>query len=337
MFDLAFPWALVLLPLPLLIGWLLPRVADVVPVSLAVPFYDALASSISQKKHDVLNIKPLYYLALIWICLVLAAAGPRWVGAPIPLSRDGHNLMLVLDLSGSMELDDMELHGRPATRLSVVKSAAKQFVAKRSGDRIGLILFGSRAYLQTPLTYDHHNVLQRLDEAIVGLAGNTTSIGDALGLAVKRLQHAAAKSRVIILLTDGANNSGVLTPMKAAQLALMDQIKIYTIGLGSERASRRFGNLFYGMNPSADLDETTLKKLAKKTGGRYFYATDPKSLNEIYQMINQLETVQQEESTIRPQQEYYPWLLALACMLWFGAALNQSSLFRRNVSSRINL
>lgn len=329
MFELALPAVLWLLPLPLLIWFLVPRASQQVPVALTVPFYDALISLIKQKKHETSSHKSIYWLGLVWMLIVLAAAGPRWVGAPIPLAREGRNIMLVLDLSASMDLDDMVLNGHAATRLSVVKQAAKQFVSRRAGDRIGLILFGSRAYLQTPLTYDHRNVLMRIDDATVGLAGTTTSIGDALGLAVKRLQSVPAAGRVIILLTDGANNSGVLSPIKAAQLAQMDHMKVYTIGLGSNGGPRGMNSLFLGLNPTADLDEITLKKIAKTTGGRYFYATDPRTLQDIYQTINRMEAVQQEESTVRPQQEYYPWILALAFLIWFVWFLMQGGFFSK--------
>ncbi|OGV48968.1 MAG: hypothetical protein A3F46_03475 [Legionellales bacterium RIFCSPHIGHO2_12_FULL_42_9] len=317
MFELALPTALLLLPLPLLIWFLIPRATQIVPVALTVPFYDALVTLIKQKKHETSSKKSIYLLGLIWILIVVAVAGPRWVGAPIPLEREGRNIMLVLDLSASMDLDDMVLNGHSATRLSVVKLAAKQFVLRRAGDRIGLILFGSRAYLQTPLTYDHQNVLMRMEDATVGLAGTTTSIGDALGLAVKRLQDVPPTGRVIILLTDGANNSGVLSPLKAAQLAKMDKMKVYTIGLGSNANPRGMSSLFMGLNPTAELDEAILKQIAQTTNGRYFYANDPQTLQQIYQTINRMEAVQQEESTVRPQEEYYPWLLAGALLIWF--------------------
>lgn len=211
---------------------------------------------------------------------------------------------------------DRLLRGRAVSRLTVVKRAAMQFVHDRSGDKIGLILFGSRAYLQTPLTWDNHTVLMRIEDATVGLAGKSTSIGDALGLAVKRLQAVPSKGRIIILLTDGVNNSGVLTPIKAAELARDDGIKVYTIGLGAESIPRLFNGMLITNSPSSDLDEETLRKIAHMTGGRYFRATDTQSLHAIYNMINQLERVSQEQSSVRPEKEYYPWLLALALILF---------------------
>lgn len=332
MFELALPWALMLLPLPFLIWFLLPRAVLQLPAALKVPFYNAMLFIIDKKKPTLAGQTQIGLLFLIWCLLVFAAAGPRWVGEPEPLAREGRNIMLALDLSGSMELDDMLLNGRPASRLAVVKSTAEQFVQARVGDRIGLILFGTRAYLQTPLTYDRQSVLMRLEDATVGLAGQTTSIGDAIGLAVKRLQDVPAKGRMIILLTDGANNSGMLPPLKAAELAKLDNIKIYTIGLGAESDSRALGGVFFNTNPSSDLDEETLQRIAKITGGRYFRATDIQSLHEIYETINQLETVSQEQATIRPQHDYYPWPLALAFLLlfyWLGGKMGLQAVFSR--------
>lgn len=317
MFELATPWVLVLLPLPLIFWYLLPRAKVKLSTALKVPFFDAMLGIVEQEKRSISAQSLLLIPALMWLFLVIALAGPRWVGEPRPVARDGYNIMMALDLSGSMEINDMLLHGRPTSRLNVVKRAAEQFVQDRIGDRIGLILFGTRAYLQTPLTYDRHSVLMRIEDATAGLAGKTTSIGDAVGLAVKRLENVPNTGRIIILLTDGANNSGVLAPLKAAELAKDDGIKIYTIGLGSEADPRALSNDFLIMNASADLDEDTLKKMAEMTGGRYFRATDTETLQAIYKTINELEMVSQEQATIRPQKDYYPWFSGFALLLCF--------------------
>lgn len=319
MFELAMPWVLLLIVFPPLIWFLVPRSVLTLPSALKVPFYNALSTLIDRDKQSLINPAHAGIFFLIWALLLVAAAGPRWVGEPVPLTREGRNIMLVLDLSGSMELDDMFLDGNPASRLDVVKQAAENFVRARIGDSIGLIVFGSQAYLQTPLTFDRSNVLMRIADATVGLAGKTTSIGDALGLAVKRLQGVPPTSRVIILLTDGANNSGVLPPLKAAELAKEDKIKVYTIGLGAE--ADPLGNPQFTLSAGADLDEPTLQEIAKMTGGRYFRATDTQSLHAIYDTINKLEAVSQDEATVRPQKEYYPWPAALALLLllyWFA-------------------
>jgi Ca-activated chloride channel family protein len=339
MFELAAPWVLVLLPLPVLFWYLLPRAKVKLPTALKVPFFEAMLGIVEQEKRSISAQSLLLIPALIWFLLVVALAGPRWVGEPRPVARDGYNIMMALDLSGSMEINDMLLHGRPTSRLNVVKRAAEQFVQDRIGDRIGLILFGTRAYLQTPLTYDRHSVLMRIEDATAGLAGKTTSIGDAVGLAVKRLESVPNTGRVIILLTDGANNSGVLAPLKAAELAKDDGIKIYTIGLGSEADPRALSNDFLILNASADLDEETLKKMADMTGGRYFRATDTETLQAIYKTINELETASQEQATVRPQKDYYPWFVGLALLLCFywivgkaDLALGMNSFFQRRRS-----
>lgn len=316
MFELVYPWALALIPLPLLIWLIVPRAKVSQPSALKIPFFQAMAKIIEQEKRTFRAQSSLIIPAIIYVLLVIGLAGPRWVGEPKPITRDGYNIMLALDLSASMEIPDMMLYGRPASRLQVVKRAAKQFVQDRSGDRIGLILFGTRAYLQTPFTYDRHAVIDRIDDATAGLAGKTTSIGDALGLAVKRMREVPKQGRVIILLTDGANNTGVLEPMKAAELAKDEGIKVYTIGLGAEPDPRAMSGNFYQMNVTADLDEKTLNKIAKLTGGRYFRATDTQSLHAIYKTIHKLETVSQEQATIRPQKDYYPWCVGLALFLF---------------------
>jgi len=331
MFELAMPWILLLIVLPPFIWFLIPRAAFYLPAALKVPFYSALLPIIEKEKRLLAHPAQVGLIFLIWALLLIALAGPRWIGAPVPVEREGRNIMLVLDLSGSMEINDMVLNGQPVSRLAVVKRAAKQFVQARTGDRIGLILFGSQAYLQTPLTFDRTNVLLRIDDATAGLAGKTTSIGDALGLAVKRLQHVPSSSRVIILLTDGANNSGVLLPLKAAELAKDDTIKVYTIGLGSEADPRVMNDPLFNFNVGSDLDEKTLQDIAKMTGGRYFRATDTQSLHGIYNTINELETVSQDSASLRPQKEYYVWPLALALLLllyWFGKKAELTLLLR---------
>lgn len=333
MFEITCPWVFLLLPLPLLIWFFLPPLGIEFPVSLRVPFFNAMQGIVNNRQPLFEKKNAIGILGLCWILIICALSGPRWIGPPLPLEREGRNIMLALDLSGSMDLADMYLRGRPVSRLTVVRRSAEAFVQQRIGDRIGLILFGTRAYLQTPLTYDRKAVLQRLEDATVGLAGQTTSIGDALGLAVKRLQDVPAKGRVIILLTDGANNSGVLPPQKAAELAKMDKIKVYTIGLGAE-SDPRAGGFFYNVNASSDLDEKTLKQVAELTGGRYFRATDPKSLEEIYETINQLETVTQEQATLRPEIDYYPWPLAGALVLFVFWLVKQCMPLRNPILRR---
>lgn len=314
MLTLASPWALILLPLPLLLWYGLPPAKPFPSQALKIPFFTDLLGLVEQNRLLYPALVPLFFL--IWCLLVLALACPRWVGEPIPVHREGQQILLALDLSGSMEINDMVWQGQASSRLNVVKQTAKQFVQTRTKDSLGLILFGTRAYLQTPLTYDRQNVLMRIEDATAGLAGKTTSLGDAVGLAVKHLSLVPPSGRILILLTDGANNSGVLDPLKAAELAKEEGIKIYTIGLGSE-ADQILNPAFFIPNAAADLDEETLQKMAEMTKGRYFRATDTQTLGLIYKTIDQLEKTKQEPETLRPQIDYYPWLVACALLLLF--------------------
>lgn len=334
MLTLVWPWVFLALPLPLIIWFALPRINTELPAALKVPFFKAVSSIVQHEKSLLANSTSLGLWFLIWTLLLIALSGPQWVGPPLPIERQGRNIMLALDLSGSMELNDFLLHGRPASRLAIVKQAASQFVKDRPTDKIGLILFGTQAYLQTPLTYDHHSLLMRIQDATVGLAGKTTSIGDALGLATKRLQSTPPKGRVIILLTDGVNNSGVLDPLKAAELAASEGIKIYTIGLGADAEVRNDNSLLMAFNPELELDEHTLKEVARLSGGKYFRATDSESLHAIYKTINQMEMVSQDAEPIRPQYDYYPWPLGFAFLFTLYGLMQR---MRKQMPWRLNL
>lgn len=317
MLSFSCPVLFLLLPLPLLIWWTLPCVAPKISSSLKVPFFTDL--------HD-LTVRTQYRFDRLMACLlvitsllVTALAGPRWIGSALPLVRTGASIMLVLDISPSMEVRDMQVHGQRISRLAVVKSTAAQFLDTRSGDQFGLIVFGEKAYLLTPLTGDKTHVLHQLNDMTSGLAGPSTSIGDALGLAIKRLSGVPAHSRIIILLTDGVSNSGVLSPLKAADLAGAAGICVYTIGLGADVDSHAVSGMFLSLNGvTADLDEATLKAVAARTGGKYFRATDFSSLKQIYSIINKLAKTPHENSLIvRSQYDLYPWPLALAIWLLF--------------------
>lgn len=316
MFEIANPWVIFALPIPLIIWVLVPKSKFVVTSALKVPFFKLLQHSISTKLITFNTKKILWFLFTIYTLLIISLSGPRFVGAPRPLSHESYNIMLALDVSPSMGINDMTLNGQQVTRLDAVKKAAKQFILNRSGDKIGLILFGERAYLLTPLTFDKANLLMRLDDATVGLAGKSTSTGDAIGLAIKKFQNIPAKGRMIVLLTDGASNSGVLSPIRAAEIARDNHIKIYTIGLHSELDPQSFSGMFLNANGMADLDEETLQKVAKITDGQYFRATSHKSLQNIYRSIDKMAKVSQQQKTIRPQYEYYPWFLAISFILF---------------------
>ena len=261
---------------------------------------------------------------LAWACLLGAAARPQFTGDPVSLPSTGRDLMLAVDISGSMNTEDMEIGGRLTNRLTVVKEVVSDFIAHRSGDRVGLILFGSNAYLQAPLTFDLATVEQLLQEAPVGIAGGKTAVGDAIGLAVKRLRTRPAQSRVLILLTDGANNVGEVPPEKAAELARAEGIRIYTVGVGAD-ALKIPG--FWGelggriVNPSADLDAKSLQQIADTTGGRFFRARDTVELAQIYQLLDAIEPTAQDARNFRPIKALFHYPLAASWALWLCVLL----------------
>ncbi len=230
----------------------------------------------------------------------------------------GRNLMLAVDLSGSMDQKDFELAGTRVDRLTATKAVAADFISRREGDRIGLILFGERAYLQVPLTLDRETVTTLLMEAFIGLAGEKTAIGDAITLAVKRIheQEQDGGEQVLVLLTDGANTAGEVDPRKAAELAAQVGLRVYTIGIGAEQLE--VSSLVGGrrrINPSADLDEATLTEIAEVTGGRYFRARDTAGLQDIYRLVDELEPVEEPEAGFRPIRSLYYIPLAGASAL----------------------
>lgn len=314
MIELAWPWVFAALPLPLLVRYLLPAAKGQSGAALRVPFGDEWASDTGASTR-IRGGWRLLPAALAWILLVAAGARPQWVGEPLELPLSGRDLMLAVDISGSMEEQDFAYQDRRIDRLTATKLVVGDFLDRRQGDRVGLILFGEQAYLQAPLTFDRETVRTLLKEAAIGLAGKATAIGDAIGLAVKRLREREAEGRVLILLTDGANTAGEVRPEQAADFAAAVGLKIYTIGIGAERMQVRslFGTQV--VNPSRELDEDTLTAIAEKTGGRYFRARDTAELAQIYQLLDELEPAQEEKKLFRPTQALYYWPLGGALIL----------------------
>jgi Ca-activated chloride channel family protein len=310
--EFAWPWVFAGLLLPLLAYFFLPRAQDTAHSALLFPFSPLLDKL--QARSSVLPKQSYRFLGILaWTLLVMAAARPQWIGESIQLPVSGRSLMLAVDISGSMEQQDMVVNRRAVSRLTAVKAVANDFIQKREGDYIGLILFGRRAYLQSPLSYDRQTVSILLDEAVVGLAGKETAIGDAIGLAVKRLKKQPEENRVLILLTDGANTAGSIDPLKAADLAAREKIKIYTIGVGDD--SVKMGGFFGLQVINSDLDEETLMAIASKTGGRFFRARDVGELIKIYSLLDEIEPLSDEQQSFRPVSELYQWPLALSLLL----------------------
>lgn len=319
MFEFEWPWIFWLAPLPLLVHLLTRPAAP--GAALRVPFFRRLQSleAPTQGLGRQRNVLQLVLLSLMWLALLGGAARPIWIGAPVTLESNGRDLMLAVDISGSMRQEDMLVNGETLPRISVVKAVINEFVQQRSGDRLGLILFGSQAYIQSPLSFDLHTLKQLMDEAQVGFAGQKTAIGDAIGFAIKRLRDRPSDSRVLILLTDGADTASNIEPRKAAELAAAEAVKIYTIGVGASEMEvpGLFGSRFGArtVNPSADLDEASLIAIAQTTGGRYFRAHNPAELQQAYQAIGELEPIAQDGEVLRPQKSLLQWPLLAAAIL----------------------
>lgn len=323
MFEFAQPYLLLLLLLPPLVYFFIPAGKPNATTALKVPFFSHLLSLTQQIKQRQQQFPWRQFLLgyLIWMLLVISCADPQWVGKPVNLPRSGRDIMLAVDLSGSMQIPDMQWQDRQVNRWTVVRHVASNFIAKRVGDRLGLILFGSKAYLQTPLTFDRQTVITMLNDASIGLAGAQTAIGDAIGLAIKRMSQGPQAERVLILLTDGRNNSGAVTPLSAAALAEKNHIRIYTIGIGADHlvVPSMFGDQV--LDTSQDLDEDSLKAIAAQTGGQYFRARDAAALQRIYHYIDQAEPLPSQDAMFRSLTTYYMWPLALALLISAALAL----------------
>ncbi|MFK7734068.1 MAG: VWA domain-containing protein [Pseudomonadales bacterium] len=325
MLSWQWPELFYLLPLPILVRWLMPTL-DSAAGAIRVPFFDDLEKlNQSAGSRTALNWLNALLLWLIWASLIAAIARPTWVGDPVNLPQDRRDMMLAVDISGSMIEQDMLVNNRYIKRIDAVKAVVGDFVQKRQGDRLGLILYADQGYLQTPLTYDSKTVLQQLQEAQLGFAGEMTAIGDAIGLAIKRLRARPADSRVLILLTDGVNTKGS-DPITAAKVATEAGVRIHTVGVGADiKYSKDFFGRTRTSNPSVDLDEDSLKTIARVTGGQYFRARDPQELQQIYAELDRLEPIP-EEQTFRPTKSlsYLALLLALGISLLIAPALRRS-------------
>ncbi len=328
MISWIWPYAFALLPLPLIVRWLLPAASSRTG-AIRVPFFAEL-----QRLQATASGAPRWRWViiimawLVWAMLVGAVARPTWVGEPVELPTSGRDLLLAVDISGSMSDQDMVYNNRLYSRISSVKTILGEFVQRRVGDRVGLVLFGSNVYLQTPLTFDRNTVDVQLKEAEPGFAGKSTAIGDAIGMSVKILRERPSASRVLVLLTDGTNTSGT-NPIAAANIAAEAQIRIHTVGIGADpfRGSN-MPQLQRRMFGSSELDEETLTRIARVTGGQYFRARDPQEMQSIYAQIDELEP-QPEVTSWRPRRSLFHWPLAASLALSLLLATMQARLLVR--------
>lgn len=310
--NLSFTWWSLgaVYPLPWLIQLLFGQAKPEQTKPIYMPFYRQLtqAATSTRRRSPIRSI----LLVIAWSAFVISITRPVYYGEPISIPNEGRDLMVAVDLSGSMQTQDMQVNGQEVDRLVMVKTVLGDFIQRRIGDRIGLILFADTAYLQAPLTFDRTTVEQLLSETVIGLVGDSTAIGDAIGLAAKRFTDKPNVNKVLILLTDGQNTAGNITPDQALTLAVDQQIKIYPIGVG---ADSMVVNSLFGqrqVNPSADLDESLLTRLAKDTGGQYFRARDTDELQQIYRILDKIEPVEDNQQTLRPQHALFYWALLVA-------------------------
>ncbi|MFC3153361.1 VWA domain-containing protein [Litoribrevibacter euphylliae] len=321
----AWPLALLLLPLPLLFWRYQKTVEDNTQAPIYVPGASQWQLGNAQVSGRVSSAAQAKWIMIFmiasWICFIVALARPQWVGDPIPLPAQGHDLLLAVDLSGSMDLEDMVYQNKRLNRLNTVKLVVRDFLKERQGDRVGLVVFGDAAFIHTPVTRDLESVSKLLMEAQVEMAGPNTAIGDAIIKSTDVLRDQPEEARIMVLLTDGANTAGEIQPLPAAEIAAKNGIKIYTIGIGADSMTRSslFGLFNNTVNPSKDLDEKTLKAIAKTTSGLYFRAKNPEQLESIYQKINELEPIDQDEQFIHPVKEWFYWPLAVCFALYLLA------------------
>ncbi len=327
-FEIAYPWVFLLIPLPLLIFWLIPPLR-IKSASLLLPTYENAIAFTGQKPRRSAMIKPRSWfkwlvLMLAWILLLIALSSPQLVGEPEMKIKTSRNFLIVSDISFSMAEKDWIIDGQKATRWEAVKDVMHEFIQKREGDRMGLIFFGSSAYIQAPFTPDLGTVDQMLEEADVGMAGQMTRIGKAITKGVEMFDNDTIKTKVMLLLTDGVDDGTDILPLDAADLAANDSVLIYTLGIGDPA------------NESSDLDEKTLMEIAAMTGGQYFRAKDTERLHEIYAELDRLEPIEYEEKENRPVTllYYYPLAGAIGILLLTSIFLSLINLIKTRHKER---
>ncbi|NBC46465.1 MAG: VWA domain-containing protein [Gammaproteobacteria bacterium] len=333
-FTFAWPWFGLLLILPFLLPWIWPSKRSSDPAAekplegqrqtLLHPHLEALESAYRTRRAgpDLMSGLSRLLLYLLWAGLVLALMRPQWLVPHTEVSTPGYDVMLAVDASHSMDALDFSDRGQQVNRMQVVKGVMGRFIDVREGDRIGLIIFGTEAFVLSPLTIDRHAVQQLLRDVIPSIAGGSTALGDAIALGVKKLRTRPEGSRVMILIADGDNTAGSFQPLEAAALARMAGIRIYVIGVGSKR--ERIPILHEGQIEYWDdltMDETTLQEIADITGGGYFRATNTRALQAISQRIGELEKTESETRTVFLPEPLYRWPLGLALLALLALGL----------------
>ncbi len=312
MLTFAHSWAFYLAPLPLVIWWLAPPRGQIIP-AVRVPFLQRLGAAGGASRSRSGGYTPLLMGGVIWLLVLSALARPQWLEPPIERSIPTRDLLLLVDLSGSMDQEDFtNAQGQTVNRLTAVKTVLGDFLARREGDRVGLVVFGNAPFLQVPFTTDRSLCQQLLDETQVGMAGPRTALGDAIGLGIQLFENSNVPTKTIIALTDGNDTGSTVPPAEAARVARDRKITIHTIAIGDPTTVGE-----------EQLDEESLKAVAKATGGDFFLALNRDELTEIYDRLDKIETRQVKTVSHRPRNDLYHWPLAAALIIWLASEVWQ--------------
>jgi len=317
MFTLAHPWLLLLIVLPPILRLVIPPYSET-RQAVRVPWFQRMAAVLHQNPADgaaIAATKPstLVFLWLLWTLIVVALARPQYLEPPVSRVLPTRDLMLLVDLSGSMETADFtNAAGETVDRLTAVKEVLDDFLTRREGDRVGLIVFGNAAFVQVPFTQDLEATRQLLSETAVRMAGPRTAFGDSIGLGITLFERSEVEQRVMIALTDGNDTGSKVPPAQAAKIAQDNDIVIHVVGVGDPTATGE-----------EKLDEEALGTVASTTGGRYFHASDRDELQEIYAELDRIDTREIEAESYRPRTDLFHWPLATFMILWilFHAAM----------------
>lgn len=312
MYELALPWLLLALPLPIFAWWLLPPHRET-SASIRLPFFDKVAaaagvtptegSAVAQRSKSQIAFE-----GMAWVLVVLALARPQFIEPPIEKIEPQRDILLALDLSQSMDAKDFRgADGSVTARVDAVRSVVSDFVEKRPGDRIGLVAFGDAPYPLAPFTMDHALVRTMIDGLLPGMAGPRTAVGDTLGLAIRMFEKTAVPEKVVILLTDGNDTASKMPPLKAADIAKSKNVVVHAVGIGDPKAT-----------DEDKLDTSALQAIASKTGGRYFFGGDATQLAGIYEVLDQITPEDQKTISWRPRVELFQWPLGGAAVLLAG-------------------
>ncbi|MBY3537223.1 VWA domain-containing protein [Rhizobium laguerreae] len=312
MYQLDLPWLLLALPAPLLVWWLLPPHRET-SASIRLPFFSQVAAAAGVRPTDGSVIARRTWLQVMcegtaWCLVVLALARPQFVEPPIEKVEPQRDILLALDLSQSMDTKDFPgADGRPFARVGAVKQVVADFVGMRPGDRIGLVAFGDAPYPLAPFTMDHALIQTMIADAVPGMAGPRTSLGDALGLAIKMFEKTTVPEKVLIVLTDGNDTASRMPPLKAAEIAKSKGVIVHAVGIGDPAATGE-----------DKLDTATLQKIAASTGGRYFFGGDQAQLAAIYDALDQITPEDQKNLSWQPRAELFQWPLLAAVLVLSG-------------------